>query len=362
MRKTLDQRAISEEKAGVKPKLEFQKDKFWPFDRGASFVWAIGSLLVMVVALAILRSTLGWPGDEGQNVAFLGIAGFALLPILLTVADAYMDRRRAREVALNLEELERFTSIRVETALPANLGVGGRIVERHETGAVLGALGTACGAEAVLVDLEAGQAWTESRFLGLVAAASRVGRPSRVVFLATEGGAPRRFVGWADPRDLLNATLRVDPEYRVAFHQAQAAARQWSLLEPAAQGVPKSASECRATYVTGEVAQRYDFSELTVLDRSQEFPDRFLAERILIGELGDRVDRIAAPRFLTVTRVEELFRSTLFTDAIDTSWGKERCATSFVQATATAIAILGNGAYQTLIERSRLLEGMRSED
>ena len=335
----------------------FQKDRFWPFDRGASFVWATGSLLALLLALSILRATLGWPSDEGQTVAFLGVAGFALLPIFLTLIDAYMERRQSGGLDLNLASLERFVSAGVETALPADLGVGGRIVERNETGLVLGALGTACGAEVVLVDLEAGQAWTETRFLGLVAAAARVGRPSQVVFLATEGGVPRRFVGWADPRDLLNTTLRVDPEYRVAFHQAQAAARQWSLLEPAAQGTPMNASECRATYVTGEVAQRYDFSELTVLDRSQEFPDRFIAERILIGELGDRVDRIAAPRYLTVTRVEELFRSILYTESLDCAWDSDQRAASFQQANASALAILDNGAYQRLVERSRLLEG-----
>ena len=345
----------------MKARLEFQKDKFWPFDRGASFVWAIGSLLAMVLALALLRATLGWPSEGGQNVAFIGIAAFALLPILLAFADAHNERGKKAGIDLNLEGLERFANAAVETALPANLGVGGRIVERHETGLVLGALGTACGAEVVLVDLEAGQAWTETRFVGLVAAATRVGRPSRVVFLATQGGAPRRFVGWADPRDLLNATLRVDPEYRVAFHQAQAAARQWSLLEPAAQGKPMSDSECRATYVTGDVAQRYDFSELTVLDRSQEFPDRFLAERIMIGELGDRVDRIAAPRYLTVTRVEELFRSVLYTDALDSAWDPERSTHAFEQANAAALAILENGVYTRLIDRSRLLERGHSD-
>ena len=58
---------------------------------------------------------------------------------------------------------------------------------------ILDALREATACEVVIIDLEDGQAWWETRLLVLLAGAVRLKRPERVVFVGKDGGVDRSF-------------------------------------------------------------------------------------------------------------------------------------------------------------------------
>lgn len=110
--------------------------------------------------------------------------------------------------------------------MSVTIGVPGRAISDSDTAQILHALHEAANTDMVVIDLEDGEAWWETRLLVLLAGAVRLGRPVAVVFVATDRGCPRRFQGWGEPAKLLRRILRVDPQYEQSYWAALTAARQ----------------------------------------------------------------------------------------------------------------------------------------
>ncbi|KJS51301.1 hypothetical protein VM98_37925 [Streptomyces rubellomurinus subsp. indigoferus] len=61
---------------------------------------------------------------------------------------------------------------------------------------ILSTLRRSAGTDVVIVDLEDGHAWWETRLLVLCAGAERLGRPPVIVCTAVQGSQTGRYIGW----------------------------------------------------------------------------------------------------------------------------------------------------------------------
>jgi len=117
--------------------------------------------------------------------------------------------------------------LRIDT----NIGVEGEAVTDSSSMQILAALEKASETDIVVVDLQDGKAWWETRLLVLVAGAVRKGRPRSVVFVASTTQQKRLFLGWAPPQSLLDALLgRRNPRhvtYLKTYALAQEANEKW---------------------------------------------------------------------------------------------------------------------------------------
>jgi hypothetical protein len=173
----------------------------------------------------------------GSDLLLIGVLILSLLPILLVLVDTVA--RQGGAIA--------FRDIRVDFAgsvepassitIPRNIGLPGQPDSDSTTTEIIDTLRNAAGNEIVVVDLEEGDAWWETRLLVLCAGAARLRRPSAIVFVATKR-TPWQFQGWAPPGELLRALLRAEQGYRRSYATAEAAAAQWALVPPPPAGAP----------------------------------------------------------------------------------------------------------------------------
>lgn len=326
---------------------KIQKNSFWPFPRGSSFLWSLGLLIGLGIIHAIMRITLGWPTDQAETEVILGIGLFSLLPILLSAMDAAWDSQRSQRgdsLHIDWDPMEGFSE--KANLLPADLGSPDQTIEREATDAILPALNSLASAPVSIVDLEDGQTWRETRLLTLLTASARAPMDHKIVFVGAEAGARRRPVGWAYGRELLAAALKVDGEYSLAFHQSAAAARQWDLVEPSPDG-----SDNHEATIRGDVARKYDFSGWRGSGRNVEVADRFLRERILSGELGARIEKISAGRRVSAARVDEVFRAFLRKTMIDRDWEPSEQIQALDNAIDDYLIVTRNGEFVALVAR-----------
>src|SRR5262249_41806629 len=119
----------------------------------------------------------------------------------------------------------------VDLRIDTNIGVEGEAVTDSSSMQILAALEKASETDIVVVDLQDGKAWWETRLLVLVAGAVRKGRPRSVVFVASTTQQKRLFLGWAPPQSLLDALLdRRNPQYVTylkTYALAQEANEKW---------------------------------------------------------------------------------------------------------------------------------------
>ncbi|KJS52148.1 hypothetical protein VM98_33220, partial [Streptomyces rubellomurinus subsp. indigoferus] len=103
---------------------------------------------------------------------------------------------------------------------------------------ILSTLRRSAGTDVVIVDLEDGHAWWETRLLVLCAGAQRLGRPSVIVFTAVQGSKAGRYLGWGRPRELLESLLASDQRYRTAYLQMKSLAAAVHLSRAGDPAVP----------------------------------------------------------------------------------------------------------------------------
>jgi len=216
-------------------------DRLWPFDIRIAVVWAPVLLVALIAGVALLRQLVAWPPPGLDQFVLLAILVVSLLPVILAGVDMVADRGGAisfRGVKLDFS----LAAVAAPSyAVPHNIGLPGKPITDSGTENIIDALRGAVMNEVVVVDLEDGTAWWESRLLVLLAGAVRIGHPEAVVFVATDGEVRSRFQGWARPGALLPLILRADRKYRESYHRAMAWARRWELAEPVTSAPQRSA-------------------------------------------------------------------------------------------------------------------------
>lgn len=334
-----------------------QNRKLWPFKPRNAFVSSILILAVSLVVFIISKTIYAWPGEGLERIILLGIFILSLLPILLRLADTVIERGAVIEykgVKIDFSQVPKAVTSGI--AIPANIGVTGQAVTDSGTNEILNALRQAVSSNIVVIDLEEGQAWWETRLLVLLSGAIRHNQPKTIVFVATDGGVENCFQGWGSTADLLPCLLKAQPKYPMIYHSALAAARQWELVEPQGPNIqpPPPAWMSQFGQAPG-LAGRHPWM---AFDYSTGLPNKFFAEQLLASELGEKIEQVETPRTISIVRLEELFRPVLFRAAIDEAWPSERQLSEFFSRDTAYMAITRNGEFKSLISRTAVVNNM----
>lgn len=315
----------------------------WPFSTRAALKWTVASLVGLLLLTAALRRFTEWPSG-GDAYLLVGIFVVSLLPTILAVLDMLAERRGVIEFrGVKLDFSAAALSSMSSFAVPQNIGVPGHPVTDSDTTQILEALRSATASEVVIIDLLDGHAWWETRLLVLLAGAMRRHRPSAVVFVATEGGVNGRFQGWGSPSDLFPLLLKADPQYRLHYARASAAAQQWSLVEPLGPGqlppVPSWAQGFGATL------------QWMAFDGGTGLPNRLAPEQFLQSALGQHIEQPSPPRAISTVRLQDLFRPVLRTNVLDEAVPSDKQVDALLSADAPYLAVTRDGRYLRLLPR-----------
>ncbi len=317
----------------------------WPYSARASLLAAPIILVLLTTAIALMRGVLGWPTAASERTVLVGVSILSLTPLFLAVIDNLATQRAVLEFkGLKLDFARMARAAPSSMGVASNIGVPGQPITDSSTTQILDALRDATDKEVVVLDLEDGHAWWETRLLVLLCGAARLAFPQAVVFVATKAGRHGQFVGWAPPDDLLSALLRSDALYQNLYDKSAAAAAQWALVEPADVGlptpIPASLNGLAATYFW----MAFDGSKRNPLGR----------EQLLASELGSSVE-VSGARYVTITRLEELFVSRLRTRSIDRAAAREEQVRTLQGEPADYIAVTADGQYEHLTPYSSIL-------
>lgn len=333
--------------------------RFWPFRPQASIIAAIVLLLVLLVLVAVLRYTIQWPTPGSENVVLIGILVISLMPILLSVLDVMMERGASIGYGNFKIDFSNVSQSGVSgITMPANIGVPGLPVADSDTTKILDSLRKATSSDIIVIDLEEGSAWWETRLLVLIAGATRLGRPQKMVFLGNEANKEQTYQGWGYSRDLLRCLLEADPLYYSYYHMSRAAALQWEMVEPLEPVPPlyTSPRPVKPMFITGMVAMAHEWMAFENSGKRNEL----FAEQILQSKLGQEIEKKKTQVKVTISRLQEIFRPVLNKDTIDQKWPMEKQLQSFFESTDDYLAITANGKYTGLVSRIIILSELLS--
>ena len=222
--------AVSGLAAGVTAR--HRAGRLWPFGVIAALTAAGVVLVVLLVTVVVLGVTAHWPDQRWQGWLMLGVVLLALAPLLLLILDRVAHAGgfvefRGLKIAFAAE------AAGSEITLPRNMGIppGARVADSGGF-QLEAAMRETVGNDVLVVDLEEGSAWWETRLLTLCAGAERHGQVRAIVFVATDRRVARTFQGWASPGRLARAMLEASPELRRAADNAEVTARRWHLAYP----------------------------------------------------------------------------------------------------------------------------------
>ena len=335
--------------------MEKTDQRFWPFGTRVTLLSVPSLLLGLLFAAAILRKLAGWPGAELDRIVVIGILVISLLPLLLKFVDTVVERKAIIEYrGVKLDFSRMSAAVTSSVAVPQNIGVPGQPVTDSDTERILDALRQAVANEVVLVDLEDGHAWWETRLLVLIAGAVRLGRPCAMVFQATEGGVRGCFQGWADPSELLPQLLRADRRYQESYARVAAAARQWELIEPLPQPFHPPGPPSLPPLPPGMQGVALSYFWM-VFDGATGMPNRHAPEQALAAELGRAVEVAQPPAGITIVRLQALFQPVLHTKVVDEGWPSAKQREALLAGDAAFIAVTREKRYLRLLPRLEAL-------
>lgn len=326
--------------------------KFWPFRPRASIAYTLLILAALLSILMVLKDRAIWPiGPDSDTPVFIGLVLVSLLPVLLAIVDIIIERGAVIEYGGIKIDFSSLSQVGISAfAVPANIGVPGEPINDSSTTQILGALRRAAACEVITIDLGAGQDWWETRLLVLLAGAARLGKPRAVVFVGTESGVEGCLQGWGYPVELLPHLLKCHPQYSRSYHAAQAAARQWALVEPTSAASPAPAAGNIPPGILPGLATQHPHM---AFDRG--LPNALLAEQLLASDLGQKIESEEGPRAISLVRLKEVFQPVLYQYAVDKNWPEARQMAEFFGSDSEYVAITQKGRYLTLASRLALL-------
>lgn len=194
-------------------------------------------------------------------------------------------------------------------------------------------------AKIVVVSLEDGHAWWESRLLILCAGAARLGQPRVIVFTATHQGKVNQFVGWAHPNDVRDRILDANPDFVTAHDTAM--------------GLAVAARQAHASIT--ESAQNTQLAN----KRSIIYPaangklNTFLEEQLLADALSQGESH--ARREVGFPQVEERFYPVLHKGHVDRTDPDAEWFTKALRSDEEYLAVTDSGTYIGLMTRGTVV-------
>jgi len=330
--------------------------KFWPYKPRLTLAAAAVALVVLMIVVAILRAVSNWPSQQSETVVLIGILLLSLLPILLALLDVVVDR--GGTIKYGGVEIDFARSKQKGTAgitVAPNIGVPGLPVSDSATTQILDTLRQATANDIIVVDLEDGQAWWETRLLVLLAGAVRLGKPDKIVFVGKDANIDRKFCGWCSASELLPRLIAAHPQYARSLNSAWAAERQWELVDPLDTTNPADNTvpvPPKPSWISTRLGNAHAWM---AFDPATGLPNKLFAEQVLQSDLGDKLEKQPpGPRSITLVRLDELFRPVLVRDSIDLDWPPERQLSAFLNSQAAFIATTQHGIYLALVSRAAL--------
>jgi hypothetical protein len=196
--------------------------RFWPYTAKVAIVLTPILLILLLAAWGMGRERLHF--DEAPaGWVLLGVALLSMIPVLFVVLEGLAVSGGSIEVGtVKVAVTSTATAVSVAAHTVPSNATQQRGVPLQDSGSsqILDALKGSSAANVVIVDLEDGHAWWETRLLILCAGATRLGRPRVIVFTALQEGQWGRFAGWGRPRDLRDRLLDADQGYRRALEEA----------------------------------------------------------------------------------------------------------------------------------------------
>jgi len=398
-----------------------QERRFWPYRPRTSVLSAILILVGLLIIVAVSRVTLKWPSADSEAAVLIGVLLFSLLPILLALVDVIIERGGVFEYGGLKIDFSQVRQMGISgITVPVNIGVRGEPVNDSTTTKILDALKQATACDSVIIDLEEGQAWWETRLLVLLAGAVRLKKPQKVVFVGKDSGKDSAFQGWSHPYELLPHLLRTHPQYSLSYHSAMAAARRWELVKPTGDAATPpqlpffQETVSKNQFQNNDLVSRlinkqiiknvsYDFNLvrfddsiededqlrkrlelisgieiepiITIWQQSSQaglgaqhpwmafddttrLPNNVFAEQSLASDLGEKVESKEGPRTISLVRLNDIFQPVLYKTAIDTSWPTERQITEFFDSDIDYLAFTQEGKYLSLTSRLSVLNAI----
>ena len=336
--------------------------KFWPYKPMVSIISAYIIFIVLVIITAVLNSTNQWPPDASAGSVFLGILLLSLLPVLLSILNVVIDKGGSigyKDFKLDFGKIQQSAS--TGFTIPSNIGLPGMAITDSGTTNIIETLSRATSSGIVVVDLEDGHAWWETRLLVLVSGAERLGKPDKIVFVASEEGRQRVFQGWGKPGDLLQQLLKENQQYLKSYYDSRAAARQCEIYGPLDMNPP-------ATYFQIPAPPLWMQSRLAVTHSWMAFstqtglPNELLAEQYLQNELGNEIEqKPEGSKHINIVRLNEIFKPVLIRQTIDLTWPNDKQTHALFSGDTEYKTITRNGSYSAMVSKQVLLnEALKS--
>jgi hypothetical protein len=325
---------------------------FWFTAPSTAIIISVTLLVGMLALVNLAKLWLKWPGESVDNTLFIAILIVSLLPVVFSIIQVLMDKG----VTLAYGDFKLDFSFAQQKAIPEftmpiNIGVPGQAVCDSMTTSILEALKDAMQQTIVIIDLEDGQAWWETRLLVLLHGAVRLGRPEKIVFVAQQAGKSKVFLGWAYPNELYPLLLESNQLYKRAHYVAGAVANQWNLVEPVFPFPPQ------------QVVMPHPFNWMQpatigklywAFDNQTGFPNELFEEIVMQDDLGRSVEQSQGGKEITIARLHQLFGAVLNKLSMDQKQGQEIQLKLFLNDESPFIAITSDGKYLSMVSRAAI--------
>ena len=324
------------------------QEPLWPFGTRNALLAALGIWFVVAVILVATRAYLGWPDDKSIRLAALIVVGLGLVPVAFRLLDFAASSRAVLDIKgvkidFSKVDLARPEVKRETAGIPDNIGVPGPIVSDTTPMNIIATLEEATKNEIVVADLKEGDAWWVTRLLALAAGAVRAGSPNALVFIGKKASRDHQFLGWAEPKDVVQAILRAKDEYRRRYIKAMRIAKQVIMYG-------------RNEFIPGQPTPIQLHSEVERYTKSNEYADlgEAVTEQILMDQLatitgGELLE--APPDRLTLGRLNNLLEHCLHQDSIDLVLPKDKQVFRLLDATDLYVALVKEGRYDSMIKK-----------
>lgn len=342
---------------------------FWPWGRRSALAASAALLIVLVGGVIVLRLASGWPEAQWEGPILLAAALLSLVPIgllvLATVAESSGSVSfRGLSIAFGATAQAVATTVTGSTiAIPRNVTQEGADVGDSGSSDVLRVLEDASRAEVVVVDLEDGHAWWDSRLLLLCAGAALQNRPRAVVFVATVDTVSRSFVGWSHPADVVAQIRNDSAELSYAYATAQTSLRRAELTFPgrAAPGGWPAVIPALPPGAQAGPTQTPVVNDQELFESNGPFllPQRpAVAFTKALGRAVHPLEESGGVTHLSVVRLRQLLMPVLHTrstedDASDTEWVK-----AVVDHDNEYLVVTHKGVYRGLAPREHLMSAL----
>ena len=312
--------------------------RFWPFKPSLTMFLAILVLVFLLMAWGFLRELLHFDNVEAGWV-LLGIVCLSLIPIVFLLLEGIGSTGGSIEVGQVVKvALTAAAGAQVLVVAPPNV-TPSPVIGDSGSQQIIQGLRRARTAKIVVVSLEDGHAWWESRLLILCAGAARLGQPRVIVFTATREGRVNQFVGWGHPNDIRDRILDAYPDFVTAHDKAM--------------GLAGAARQAHAIGTEGVQNAQLANKRFIIYPAGNDLLNIFLEEQLLADALshGENHDR----REIGLTQLEERFYPVLHKGHVDRTDADAEWFRKALRSDEENLAVTDSGTYIGLMTRGAVI-------